>query len=156
MAMKNNDGYWVGNVTNRRSTSGYFKFVGGNFVTWRSKKQKASAEAELRGKTKGICELIWLKKLLTELGYEPTSTMNIFCDNKAVIAIEQNPVQHNCIKHVAMDRHFIKQKLEAKVIQFPFVKSEDQLVDILTKAISSRAFHNSLDQLGIDDIYTPT
>ncbi|CAL9010079.1 unnamed protein product [Prunus brigantina] len=95
--------------------------------------------------TKGICELIWLKKLLTELGYEPTSTMNLFCDNKAAIAIAQNPVQHNRIKHVAVDRHFIKQKLEAKVIQFPFVKSEDQLVDILTKAISSRAFHDSLD-----------
>ncbi|CAL2260605.1 unnamed protein product [Prunus armeniaca] len=47
-------------------------------------------------------------------------------------------------------------KLEAKVFQFPFVKSEDQLADILTKEISSKAFHNSLDQLGIGDIYKPT
>ncbi|KAI5319035.1 hypothetical protein L3X38_038743 [Prunus dulcis] len=48
-----------------------------------------------------------------------------------------------------------KPKLEAKVFQFPFMKSEDQLGDILTKAISSKAFHNSLDQLGIGDIYAP-
>ncbi|CAL2259698.1 unnamed protein product [Prunus armeniaca] len=151
---------WAGNVTDRKSTSGYFTFVGGNLVTWRSKKQNvvalSSAEAELRGMTKGICELLWLRKLLTELGYKPTSTMNLFCDNKVAIAIAQNPVQHDRTKHVEVDRHFIKQKLEAKVFQFPFVKSEDQLADILTKAISSKAFHNSLDQLGIDDIYAPT
>ncbi|CAL9006226.1 unnamed protein product, partial [Prunus brigantina] len=88
---------WAGNVTDRKSTSGYFTFVGGNLVTWRSKKQNvvalSSAEAEFRGMTKGICELLWLRKLLTELGYKPTSTMNLFCDNKAAIAIAQNPVQ---------------------------------------------------------------
>ncbi|CAL8132337.1 unnamed protein product [Prunus armeniaca] len=142
----NIDGYsdadWTGNVTDRKSTSGYFTFVRGNLVTWRSKKQNvvalSSPEAEFRGMTKGICELLWLRKLLTELGYKPTSTMNLFNDNKAAIAIAQNP------------------KLEAKVFQFPFVKSEDQLADILTKAISSKVFHNSLDQLGIGDIYAPT
>ena len=160
----NIDGYsdadWAGNVTDRKFTSGYFTFMGGNLVTWRSKKQNvvalSSAEAEFRGMTKGICELLWLRKLLTELGYKPTSTMNLFCDNKAAIAIAQNPVQHDRTKHVEVDRHFIKQKLEAKVFQFPFVKSEDQLADMLTKAISSKAFHNSLDQLGIGNIYAPT
>ncbi|CAL2227071.1 unnamed protein product [Prunus armeniaca] len=157
----NIDGYsdadWACNVTDRKSTSGYFTFVGGNLVTWRSKKHNvvalSSAEAEFRGMTKGICELLWLRKLLTEFGYKPTSTMNLFCDNKAAIAIAQNSVQHDRTKHVEVDRHFIKQKLEAKVFQFPFVKFEDQLADILTKAISSKAFHNSLDQLGIGDIY---
>ncbi|KAI5356471.1 hypothetical protein L3X38_009367 [Prunus dulcis] len=95
-------------------------------------------------------------RLPTKLGYRPTSVINFFCDNKTAIAITQNPVQHDHTKHVEVDRHYIKQKLEAKVIQFPFVKSEDQLADILTKAISSKAFHNSLDQLGIGDIYAPT
>ncbi|CAL8174044.1 unnamed protein product [Prunus armeniaca] len=113
------DADWAGNVTDRKSTSSYFTFVGGNLVTWRSKKQNvvasSSAETEFRDMTKGICELIWLRKLLTELGYKPTSTMNLFCDNKAAIAIAQNPVQHDHTKHVEMDRHFIKQKLEAKV-----------------------------------------
>ncbi|CAL2237617.1 unnamed protein product [Prunus armeniaca] len=120
----NIDGYidadWAGNVTDRRSTFGYFTFVGGNLVTWRSKKHKVvvltSAEAEFRGMTKGICELIWLRKLLIELGYEPTSIMNLFCDNKAAIAIAQNPVQHDRNKHVKVDQHFILQKFEAKVI----------------------------------------
>ena len=44
------DADWAGNISDRKSTSGYFTFVGGNLVTWRSKKQKvvalSSAEAE--------------------------------------------------------------------------------------------------------------
>lgn len=50
------DVYWAGNITDRKSTSGYFTFVGGNLVTWRSKKQKvvalSSTEAEFRGMAK--------------------------------------------------------------------------------------------------------
>jgi hypothetical protein len=168
MFSKNNqvhiDGYtdadWAGNVSDKKSTSGYFTFVGGNLVTWRSNKQKvvalSSAKAEFRGMAKGICELLWLRRLLTEIGIAPSSEMNLFCDNKAAIDIPHNLVQHDRIKHVEVDQHFIKQNLNEKIIRFPFVKSEDQLADILTKAVSSKIFHNSLDKLGIRDIYALT
>ena len=66
---------WVGNPNDRRSTSGYFTIVGGNLVTWRSKKQKvvalSSAEAEFRRIVKGIKEILWIKKLITEIGFPP-------------------------------------------------------------------------------------
>ena len=168
MFSKNNhlnvDGYtdadWVGNISDRKSTSRYFTFVKGNLVTWRSKKQKvvalSSAEAEFRGMAKGLCELLWLKRLLTEIGFAPSSKMNLFCDNKAAIDISHNPIQHDRTKHVEVDRHFIKQNLEEKIIRFPFVKTKDKLADILTKAVSKKNFYNSLDKLGIRDIYAPT
>lgn len=151
---------WAGNISDRRSTSGYFMFVGGNLVTWRSKKQKvvalSSAEAEFHGMAKGLCELLWIKRLLIELGFASTSEMDLFCDNKAAIAISHDPVQHDRTKHVEVDQHFIKENLEAKIIRFPFVKSEDQLAEILTKAISSKEFHNSLNKLSIRDLYAST
>ncbi|KAL5762294.1 hypothetical protein ACOSP7_018558 [Xanthoceras sorbifolium] len=84
------------------------------------------------------------------------SEMNLFSDNKAAIDISHNPVQHDRTKHVEVDRHFIKQNLEGKIIQFHFVKSEDQLANILTKAVSSKNFYNSLDKLCIRNIYAPT
>ncbi|RVW42603.1 Retrovirus-related Pol polyprotein from transposon TNT 1-94 [Vitis vinifera] len=130
------DGYtdadWARNISDRKSTSGYFTFIGGNLVTWKSKKQKvvalSSAEAEFRGMAKGLCELLWLKRLLTEIGFAPKFEMNIFCDNKAAIDISHNLVQHDQTKHV-----------------------EDQLADILTKAMSSKDFHNSLIKLRMKD-----
>ena len=59
-----------------RSTYSYFTFVEGNPVTWRSKKQnvvaRSSAEAEFRGMTLGLCEALWLRLLLQDLGYQST------------------------------------------------------------------------------------
>ncbi|WJZ80908.1 hypothetical protein VitviT2T_000776 [Vitis vinifera] len=151
---------WAGNISDKKSTSDYFTFVGGNLVTWRSKKQKvvalSSAKVKFRGMAKGLCELLWLRRLLTEIGFPPSREMNLFCDNKAAIDIAHNPVQHDRTKHVKVNRHFIKQNLEAKIIRFSLVKSQDQLADILTKAVCSKLFHNSLDKLGINNIYAPT
>ncbi|KAH9770618.1 cyclic nucleotide-gated ion channel 1 [Citrus sinensis] len=52
---------WAESASDRRSTLGYFTFVGGNLVTWRSKKQhvvaRSSAEAEYRGIALGGLQL---------------------------------------------------------------------------------------------------
>ncbi|XP_024033122.1 uncharacterized protein LOC112095414 [Morus notabilis] len=65
------DADWAGSVTDRRSTSGYCSYVWGNLVTWRSKKPsvvaRSSAEAEFCTMEQGICEGIWLQRLLSEL-----------------------------------------------------------------------------------------
>ena len=99
----------------------------------------SSAEAGFRCIAKQITEIIWLKKLLRELYFPVTKTCKLFCDNKAATSISENPVQHDRTKHVEIDRHFIKEKLEKKIISLPFVRSKDQLAqlaDILTQTIT--------------------
>ncbi|RDX77392.1 hypothetical protein CR513_42500, partial [Mucuna pruriens] len=94
------------------------------FHLWRSKKQKvialSSAEAEFQRISKGLCKLLWVRRLLIEIGFEPKIEMNLFCENKATIEIAHNPVQHDRTKYIKIDRHFIKQILEEKMIKFPF------------------------------------
>ena len=111
----------------------------------------SSAEAEFRGIAKGVTEVLWLTKLITELGFPQKQACPLFCDNKAAVSISENPVQHDWTKHVEIDRHFIKEKLEGGVISLPFVRSDDQLADILTKAVIGRIFYEVLTKLGVGD-----
>ena len=116
-------------------------------VTWKSKKQKvvalSSAEAEFRGIAKGIIEVLWIRKLLDELNFQQKEACNLYCDNKVAISISKNPVQHDRTKHVEID----KEKLEKKIISLPFIRSKDQLADILTKAVSPEAFNTYSTQV---------
>ena len=105
--------------------------------------------------TIGICELLWIRSLLKDIEYEQKDAMKLYCDNKSAIEIANNPVQHDRTKHVKIDTHSIKEKIEDDIIAFPFVKVE-QLADILTKAGASKALNNSLDKLRMCDIHAPT
>ncbi|WP_284247432.1 Ty1/Copia family ribonuclease HI, partial [Methylobacterium haplocladii] len=117
---------------------------------------RSSAELEYRGMAHRVCELLWIRNMLTYLGFQPKKAVQLTCDNKAAIDIAHNPVQHERMKHVEIDRLLFTEKIEAKIINVSFVKSEDHLTDVLCKAITSKIFHNSLSKLGINDIHAPT
>ncbi|KAK8593972.1 hypothetical protein V6N12_046045 [Hibiscus sabdariffa] len=102
---------WAGSLTERKSTSGYFTFLWGNLVTWRSKKQavisRSSVEVEFRALAQGMCEGIWLLKLLREVGLNGATQFELLSDNRSVIQLAKSLVQHDRTKHVEIDQHFI-------------------------------------------------
>ena len=69
-----------------------------------------------------VCELLWIKIILTELKLT-TGSMKLYCDNKAAINIAHNPIQHDRTKRVEIDIHFIKEKLRESLICTSFVKT---------------------------------
>ncbi|KAL4347719.1 hypothetical protein GQ457_17G012390 [Hibiscus cannabinus] len=153
------DSSWAGEITDRRSTSGYCTFVWGNLVTWRSKKQavvsRSSAEAEFRALALGMCEGLWLIKLLKELHTDQKENFEILCDNKSAIQIAKNPVQHDRTKHVEIDRHFISEKVNKGIATLSYVSTEGQLADLLTKALPRSVFDEFLSKLSLYNIYIP-
>jgi len=83
---------------------------------------KSSANREFRAMALGVCELLWIKIILKDLRIE-SELMNLYCDNKSVISIAHNPVQHDRMKHVEMDKYFIKEKIDSGLITIPYVTS---------------------------------
>ena len=75
----------------------------------------------------GICKLLWLKIILENLKIKWKTTMRLYCDNKSTINIAQNPIQHGKTKHVEVDRHFIKEKLDSGLMYTPYVSTVDDL-----------------------------
>jgi hypothetical protein len=82
--------------------------------------------------------------------------MELFCDNKVAVDMPYNPVQHDMTKYVEIDRYFIKEKIETKVITIPHIRSNEQVADILTKGVAVTIFHDMLTKFGMFDLYIPT
>jgi hypothetical protein len=85
-------------------------------------------------------ELTWIKQVLTNLNFEIKEPIQIFYDNQLARRIATNLIFHEQTKHTKVNCHFIQEKVQSKEIHTPFVKSEDQLVDVFTKGLSVKIF----------------
>jgi hypothetical protein len=150
------DADWAGNVSDRRSTSGFLFSFGSGVVSWSSKKQPTVAlsntEAEYRGATIIACEVVWLQKLLSDLGLSVNAHVVIYCDNISSILLANNPVYHARTKHIEVHYHFIREKVLAKEIDLIHVNTEDQVADIFTKALGTYKLKKFRKMFGVLEV----
>jgi len=146
----------VGNVSDRRSTSGFMFYFGSGAVSWSSKKQPtvalSSTEAEYKGATIVACEVVWLQKLLLDLGQLMDAPIIIYCDNISSILLVNNPIYHARTKHIEVQYHFIREKVPAKKIDLIHVSIENQVADIFTKALGTDKLKRFRKMLGLLEV----
>jgi hypothetical protein len=147
------DADMAGDIGDRKSTSGVLFFFGGCPITWQSTKKKivvlSSCEAEYVAATAAACQGVWLKRLHGELLGSDGGITELCVDNKSAIALTKNPVFHDRSKHIQTRYHYIRQCVNHGDIDIQFVRTEDQLSDIMTKALGRVQFQELRRRIGI-------
>ncbi len=134
------DADYAGDMDDRKSTTGYMFKVGLGAVSWNSKRQQTTAtstvEAEYMATSHGTKEAIWLRQLMADVGCAQGEATTIMCDNQGSISLAKNPTHHSRTKHIDVQYHFIREKLDMGVIRLEYCPTEHMVADVLTKGLT--------------------
>ena len=92
-------------------------------------------ETEFIATTEAIKELLWMKKIVNELGSEQDKYV-LFCDNQSAIHLSKNASFHSRSKHIDVCYHWIRDVLNSKQMQLEKVHTNDNGADMLTKVVT--------------------
>ena len=124
-----------------------------NLVSWNSKKHnvvsRSSAESEYKAMAQSVCEIIWISQLLMEVGIKTSILAKLWCDNQAALHIASNPVFHEWTKHIEIDCHFVRDKIQLGLISIGYVKTGERLGDIFHKSPKWGLSYLSLEHVGV-------
>lgn len=94
-------------------------------------------------------ELTWLSRLLTEFSVPHITPISVRYDGQAAIHIARNPVYHEHTKHIEIDCHFVREKLQDGLISLHYIATKDQPADGFTKSLPSHKHHGFMSMLGV-------
>lgn len=141
------DADYAGDKQTARSTSGYIFMLGGGVISWNSERQKSVAlsttESEYIAASHAIKELIWLKRLLSELLQIKIDIPFFYMDCQSAIRLVKNPEFHKRTKHINIRYHFIREKFKENEFDLRYIPTNEQCADIMTKALP-KIKHQSL------------
>ena len=140
----------------RHLISGYSFHFRSGAISWSSKKQHiialSSTKAEYIAQTHAAKEAIWLWNFVEEIRGSKAEPMGINCDNQGAIALAKDNKYHSRTKHIDLCYHFIREAVEDKKISISYIPTNDNLSDVLTKALARPKFEQFVKMLGLGEL----
>ena len=109
----------------------------------------SSCEAEYITITSAVCQEVWIARLVKEIMGVEMEAVKIMVDNQSAIMLSKTLAHHNRTKHIDTRYHFIRDCVEDRRVTTEHVKTEDQLVDILTKSLGRVKFAELSERIGV-------
>ena len=126
--------------------------MNGGAISWQSKRQPtvaaSTSEAEYMAAAAAVKEGLWLRKLQADLDI-PTGTISIMADNQSATKLLRNPISSIRSKHIDVVHHFARERVMRKEVAFHYVKTQDMVADVLTKAVPEVTHKRCCDGMGL-------
>lgn len=150
------DSDYAGDISDRKSTSGYLFLLSGGAVSWLSKKQPivtlSSTEAEFVAATTCACQAVWMRGILKEISHVQEGPTTLLCDNNSAIKLSRNPILRGRTKHIDVRYHFLRNLTKEGIIEMKHCGTENQLADLMTKPLKLAVFEYLRSLIGVCDI----
>ena len=164
------DADWAGDRNTQRSTGAYVCTMSTNqpnsphtAISWSSKQQSyvalSSTEAEYLVLTQASKQALWVKRFLAEIDViwgkqrkRKPDPITIFADNQGSMALAKNPEFQCRTKHISIQQHFIREKVEEEEVQLKYLPTGDMMADLLTKSLPREKVERFRKQMGIHEI----
>jgi hypothetical protein len=147
------DSDWAGEVSTRKSTTGYVFTLNGGPIAWTSRLQQLTslsvAEAEYVALSETLKECLWLRPFLMSLGVKPNGPTPINVDNQAAIALSKNPEFHKRTKYIGVRYHRVREEQDAGNVVIQYVPTESNPADMLTKSLGGTLLERNLKLMNV-------
>ena len=148
------DASWADEDNNRKSTTGWCMYLGGNLISWRTIAQRSVArssfEAELMALSDVASEIIWFRKLLYDLQIEQEGATQVHEDNQGVIDCVYGEGSYgNRTKHIDVRYFYTREQIFEGILRVTYIATEYQRADIMTKALQRVKFEYFRRLLGL-------
>ncbi|GJS81410.1 putative ribonuclease H-like domain-containing protein [Tanacetum coccineum] len=144
------DSDYAGANLDRKSTTGGYQFLSRRLISWQCKKQTIVASSTTKAEYVAVAnccgQVLWIQNQMLDYGFNFMNT-KIYIDNESTICIVKNLVYHSKTKHITIRHHFIRDAYEKKLIQVLKIHTDDNVADLLTKAldVSRESLRRALD-----------